>query len=236
VSHIINNTLDYFSNSLSTSELEIIFGEKALGAQFDSLKGKKIVDIGSRIGAVLYYAHIFTEASEIIGVESDAYFTKLSQDIVKKQKMQDRVKVVNADIFNQAALVKESDIVIMHNIFEMFYEQEKQQALWNRVKKELLVKSGQIVITNPSLEESLERAGIDAEKFGLDKWVKGIPLAKGLDDMSDDDEHGGCGDEDCMDDHSECGDENCGHDHHEGHHHHHHHGGNQCPIHMYQIL
>lgn len=57
------------------------------------VKDKVIVDIGSRLGAVLYSGYLFTRASKLIGVELNEWFCKLQQDMVNKYKMGDRVEV-----------------------------------------------------------------------------------------------------------------------------------------------
>lgn len=116
-----------------------------------SLRGKVIVDIGSRLGPVLYYvrsyhiqffqfdyfyflmvvgsflkAHLFSEAEEIVGIEMNAFFADLSRKMIEKYKMNDRVRVEQSDVRDQAALLGRADLVIMNNVFDAFLPVEAQ--------------------------------------------------------------------------------------------------------------
>ncbi len=254
--------LNYVSNSLSSEQLEIIFGYRALAKVFpasspqDFLKGKKIVDVGSRLGAVLYYAHIFTQASEVVGIELNKYFVDLCQKVVKGHKMNDRIRLVNSDVFKQTELVHGADIVIMHNVFEWFANYEQQKNIWQRVRRELLTKSGQIIVSTPALEQSVISAGVDLDEFDFDSWVRPIPLGKSVDEQQskhcDDDDDccatgacasstttAGCCDNCCEKSDPVCA-EDCAleHEHHRHNdpNHQHHNQPNKTGIYLYRVL
>jgi tRNA1(Val) A37 N6-methylase TrmN6 len=52
------------------------------------LKGKNILDIGSRFGAVLFGAYVYSQASNIAGVELNADLATLCQVMVQRYNMQ----------------------------------------------------------------------------------------------------------------------------------------------------
>ena len=53
------------------------------GQQVD-LKGKKVVDVGSRLGNNLVVGMLFTEAAEHVGVEIDPWFAQESQRMLNR--------------------------------------------------------------------------------------------------------------------------------------------------------
>ena len=54
------------------------------------LDGKTLLDVGSRLGAVLYGAHVYSSAERIVGVEMNAEFAKISERTVTKYGMKVR--------------------------------------------------------------------------------------------------------------------------------------------------
>merc|ERR1712013_306463 len=78
--------LTYITHSCSKERLQYIFEEL-----LPDLKGKTVVDVGSRLGAVLYGAYYFSEASKIVGIEINKDFCKLQEDTVAKFKLKHRV-------------------------------------------------------------------------------------------------------------------------------------------------
>lgn len=84
---------DFISHSASVMQLQFLY-QVALA---NRVKDKVIVDIGSRLGAVLYSGYLFTRASKLIGVELNEWFCKLQQEMVNKYKMGDRVEVSYQD-------------------------------------------------------------------------------------------------------------------------------------------
>jgi SAM-dependent methyltransferase len=138
---------NFISHSFSIRELKWIF------QNLPNLKGKQILDIGSRLGPVLYYAYYNSEATSILGVELHPYFSNLQKEVVKKFKMGDRVNVMQADIFDQAKLFETSDVIFMHNIFEMFCDLESNRNSWNKIKK-LTARKGSLIVASPAFEKS----------------------------------------------------------------------------------
>jgi len=147
--------LNFVSHSASLNQLEFIFSDSVLG----NLEGKTVVDIGSRLGAVLFVGFIFSKAKELIGIEKSKFFCETQEHIINLIKMNKRVKVIHDDITNQKELISNADVVIMNNVFEFFMPQEAQNAIWDFVRS-AVTKKGALLVTLPSLENQLEAANV----------------------------------------------------------------------------
>lgn len=53
------------------------------------------MDIGSRLGAVLFFGFVFSKAKELVGIEKSKFFCQTQEKIIAQMKMQKRVKVLN---------------------------------------------------------------------------------------------------------------------------------------------
>ncbi|RXN19266.1 bromodomain adjacent to zinc finger domain 1A isoform X1 [Labeo rohita] len=113
--------LEFISHSFSIPELQFLFHNV-----LPDLTGKLVVDVGSRLGAVLFGGYLYSAASQLVGVEISSEFVKLQTMAVEKYGFSDRIQVVHADIRSQAALVQNSDVLIMNNVFEYFMEPSEQ--------------------------------------------------------------------------------------------------------------
>ncbi|XP_073340019.1 uncharacterized protein [Pagrus major] len=158
--------LDFISHSFSISELQFLF-ENVL----PDLSGRLLVDVGSRLGAVLYGAHVFSSASQLIGVELCDEFVKLQNDIIQKYQLTDRIQVLHSDVCLQDALLQNADVLIMNNVFEFFMEPREQVRAW-RFIMENFRKKGSLLVTVPSLQESLSTLQ-EALQPG---WVEELPV------------------------------------------------------------
>ncbi|KAJ9589650.1 hypothetical protein L9F63_017139 [Diploptera punctata] len=138
--------LTFISHSASIERLKFIFK-----CMLPPLDGKVVLDIGSRLGAVLYGAYVFSSASKIIGVELNAELCTLQKQMVSKYRLQERVQVVEADIRRCPDIVTTANVIIMNNVFEFFLSR------------------GTLLVTIPSLEDSC--LGIDVAN-----WVEEIPV------------------------------------------------------------
>lgn len=164
--------LNFISHSASVMQLQFLY-QVALA---NRVKDKVIVDIGSRLGAVLYSGYLFTRASKLIGVELNEWFCKLQQDMVNKYKMGDRVEIVCKDIQQVPELLsQQADIVIMNNVFQFFNELPVQQQIWKFIRSETKKRSGLLLVTLPSLQEQLREANLSPTKL-MKGWVKEIKL------------------------------------------------------------
>jgi len=160
---------NFISHSATIPQLRFIYSHLVLG----DLKGKTLVDIGSRLGAVLYMGHLFSNASKLIGIEmNDFFITVQIQMVTKKFKMADRIRIIRDDVKNQKEVLGSADVVVMNNVFDFFVPGAELEALWKFISTSL--KSGTRLVTLPSLERSLENAKV--KNINLKKWVKEIPL------------------------------------------------------------
>ncbi|XP_075741568.1 uncharacterized protein LOC142791223 isoform X2 [Rhipicephalus microplus] len=154
--------LTFISHSASARRAEFIFRELV-----PYLKDKSVLDVGSRLGVMLYAAHAFTPANPIIGVEMNPDLCQIQETAIKHFHMEDRIKVVNANVLAIPDLVASSDVVILNNVFEFFTPEQEQVALWQFLRR--TIKKGAILVTVPSLEDSLKnlQTGIV-----ISEWVK----------------------------------------------------------------
>ncbi|XP_037618936.1 uncharacterized protein zgc:109986 isoform X1 [Sebastes umbrosus] len=158
--------LDFISHSFSISELQFLF-ENVL----PDLTGRTLVDVGSRLGAVLYGGYVFSSSSQIVGLEITDEFVELQNKILQKYKMADRIQVLHTDVRLQNVLLQNTDVLIMNNVFEFFMEPSEQVRAW-RFIMENLRKKGSLLVTVPSLQESLNRLQ-EALPPG---WVEELPV------------------------------------------------------------
>ncbi|XP_051250600.1 uncharacterized protein zgc:109986 isoform X2 [Dicentrarchus labrax] len=158
--------LDFLSHSFSIPELQFLF-ENVL----PDLSGRMLVDVGSRLGAVLYGGYVFSAASQLVGVELSEDFVRLQEDIVHRYNLSDRVQVLHSDVCLQNVLLQNADVLIMNNVFEFFMEPTEQVRAWNFIMKNFR-KKGSLLVTVPSLQESLNTLQ-EAVQPG---WVEELPV------------------------------------------------------------
>lgn len=115
------------------------------------LNGRKILDVGSRIGAFLFGSYVYSKNTQIIGIEMNKDLCLIQQDIVDQFKFNDRIKIVNDDVMNCSELVSTGDFIFLHNVFEFFISNDHQLMIWKFLKEN--IKKGAILITIPSLKE-----------------------------------------------------------------------------------
>lgn len=159
--------LEFISHSFSITELKFLYRHA-----LPDLTGKIVVDVGSRLGAVLFGAYFYSSASQIYGVEMNADFCNLQEIIVAKYQLDDRIKVLNADICTQASLLQNADVVIMNNVFEYFLDRSEQARSWEFISQNVS-KKGSLLVTVPSLQKSFSDLQVDIQ---LNNWVEAQPL------------------------------------------------------------
>jgi len=156
----------FITHSCSQEKLEFMFTELV-----PDLKDKVFVDVGSRLGAILYGAYLLSDASRIIGVELNRDLCTLQRVIIKKFKFTDRVCVLEGDACTMKNVMKKADVVVLHNVFEWFATLEDQAKAWKFIHSS--VKKGARMITSPSIHKSLEHLNID---INLKQWVREDPM------------------------------------------------------------
>ncbi|KJE90988.1 hypothetical protein CAOG_002198 [Capsaspora owczarzaki ATCC 30864] len=174
--------LTFVSHSISHSQARFIFRDAL--PPLDS--STTVVDVGSRLGALLYAGYLYCPSARFVGVEMSDYFCKLQEEIIAKHSFGDRINIVCADVRSQGELLKKADVVLLNNVFQFFVDEAGQQAIW-RFLRESIRKKGALVISVPSLQEALEQAGLAGDKI-LDGWLEKVELAYPLNDDGDPDE------------------------------------------------
>ncbi|XP_061750920.1 uncharacterized protein zgc:109986 [Nerophis ophidion] len=158
--------LDFVSHSFSVSELAFLFRNV-----LPDLSGRTLVDVGSRLGAVLYGGYLFSAASRLVGVELSQDFVDLQNKMVDKYAMRDRVQVVHADVCTQDCLLQSADVVVINNVFQFFMEPDQQVRAWKWITQTLR-KTGSLLVTVPSLQETFNTL---QDTLPVD-WVLELPL------------------------------------------------------------
>ncbi|XP_062824333.1 uncharacterized protein LOC103277674 isoform X2 [Anolis carolinensis] len=159
--------LEFISHSFSLVEVKFLYQHV-----LPDLTGKVLVDVGSRLGVVLFGGYFLSSASHLYGVEMNADFCQLQEAIIAKYQLCERVKVVNADICTQASLLQNADVVVMNNVFEYFLDRLEQSRCWEFIHQNVR-KKGSLLVTVPSLEKSLANLQVDIQ---LNQWVESVPL------------------------------------------------------------
>ncbi|CAG4962008.1 unnamed protein product [Colias eurytheme] len=152
--------LIFISHSMSRQALQYIF--KVLLPK--DLEDKKILDVGSRLGAVLYGAYYFSNASTIVGVEMNKELCEIQENVIKKYSMDaNRIKVVHSDIMERNDIVECSNIIII-NVLDFFVDIEKHKEMWYFFKKH--IKKGSYLIANRSMADTLNSLDIYEDMIG----------------------------------------------------------------------
>ncbi|XP_062973875.1 uncharacterized protein LOC134392993 [Elgaria multicarinata webbii] len=159
--------LEFISHSFSLMELKFLYQHV-----LPDLTGKIVVDVGSRLGAVLFGAFFYSSASQICGVEMNSDFCRLQEAVIGKYQLDERIKVLNADICTQSSLLQNADVIIMNNVFEYFLERSEQARTWKFISQNVR-KKGSLLVTVPSLEKSFLDLQMDIQ---LNHWVETVPL------------------------------------------------------------
>ncbi|XP_026164141.1 uncharacterized protein LOC113131273 isoform X2 [Mastacembelus armatus] len=158
--------LDFISHSFSVSELQFLFQNV-----LPDLSGKILVDVGSRLGAVLYGGYVYSSACQLIGLELSEEFVQLQNDILHKYRLSDRVQVLHADVCTQDVLLHSADVLVMNNVFEYFMEPSEQVRAWRFIMQNFK-KRGSLLVTVPSLQESLSALQVTPQPG----WVEELPV------------------------------------------------------------
>ncbi|KAJ8719590.1 hypothetical protein PYW08_011765 [Mythimna loreyi] len=149
--------LIFISHSMSRQALQYIF--KVLLPS--DLEEKQILDVGSRLGAVLYGAYYFSNAGTIIGIEMNKECCDVQNRIIEQYTMDsNRIRVVHSDVLERSDLIANSDIIVI-NILEFFVDNEKHKEMWHFFKK--YIKKGSYLVCNRNMTDTLVNLDIFEE-------------------------------------------------------------------------
>ncbi|KAL4711136.1 hypothetical protein ACJJTC_009507 [Scirpophaga incertulas] len=148
-------------NSRNTKELILIshsMSRKSLLYMFrvllpKDLEDKQVLDVGSRLGAVLYGAYYFSNAGSILGVEMNKDCCEIQERIITQYSMDNnRIKVIHSDILKRSDVVQSADVIII-NVLDFFVDIEIHKQIWYFFKKYL--KKGTYLVCNRSMADTL---------------------------------------------------------------------------------
>lgn len=171
--------VDYVTHSFSQDQL-IFLGCFLLPSLTKEQSGggrKVVVDVGSRLGVVLWSCYFAAQqgllagVSEVVGVELDKSYAALQREVGMRYCARPvqfsssstgsvttlTCRVVESDCFegNGAKALQEADIVILNNVFEYFCgSAEEHLRCWEKLRN-IVKRRGQLLICSPSLEETL---------------------------------------------------------------------------------
>ncbi|KAG4092658.1 hypothetical protein H8356DRAFT_1701690 [Neocallimastix lanati (nom. inval.)] len=167
--------LNFISHSASIVKLNYLFN---VALKNDIKNIKNLVDVGSRLGAVLYCAYYYTPIENIIGVELNPTFSRLTNNVIKDYNMdENRIKVYCDNILNRATELQNADIVVLNNVFQFFIKKvAAQRKLWNFLHDNI-TKKGTIIIAMPSLEMQLAEVN---STIKLDQWLESFHTERDL--------------------------------------------------------
>ncbi|XP_072221918.1 uncharacterized protein [Leuresthes tenuis] len=158
--------LDFISHSFSAPELQFLFQNV-----LPDLSGRTLVDVGSRLGAVLYGGYVYSSAARLLGLELNEEFVRLQNDMLQKYGLTDRVQVLHADMCTQSVLLQSADVLIMNNVFEYFMEPKEQVRAWKFIMQTFR-RRGSLLVTVPSLQDSLNALQMPLQPG----WVEELPV------------------------------------------------------------
>jgi len=181
--------LNFISHSLSIRELEFIF-TTALPTAKCALDKGLLVDVGSRLGAVLYAACIFGQATNVTGIEMNADLCKVQEETIKVFGLQAAARVVCDDVRKQLELVGKAKVVVLHNVFQFFLEKKEAADAWAALFGALA--PGTTLVTCPPMEEQLSSSCAVKQGTAFMKRLQPIELEYPVGEIGDEyaDEHG----------------------------------------------
>jgi len=150
--------LTFVTHSCSKERLEYVFR-----ALLPPLDGKTVLDVGSRIGAVLYGAYFHTKASKIIGIEMNHELCEIQAEVVRNHHLQDRIQVIEGDVCSLPNVVRSAHVIILNNVFDWFLPHDTQVAIWRFLRA--TIRTGSLIVSSPALEASLQQIDLHDPMF-----------------------------------------------------------------------
>jgi hypothetical protein len=145
----------------------------------------QLLDVGSRYGVVLAAAANASVAESLVGVEINPFFVAQQRQLFARLKINASVQEMDVVSDEGLSLLAGSDIVVLNNVFQWFAKEKDQLAIWRKIRQ-ALSRSGQLLVVNPQLEESLSPlaaafdAALDAARF-ISDWVEEMDVSGAVD-------------------------------------------------------
>ncbi|VDK76201.1 unnamed protein product [Litomosoides sigmodontis] len=160
--------LKFISHSLSIDQLRYAF--TVLVPLNKDMKGTLIVDVGSRLGVVLYAVYSYSGGLvNAIGIEMNKDFCELQKKVIKINGMDSKIKVINDDVRRQAEIVGAADVIVLHNVFSFFLPLADQTECWEFLRKS--IQPGAAIISNPAIEAVTKHLTLS---FLISDWLEKI--------------------------------------------------------------
>jgi predicted RNA methylase len=133
------------------------------------LNGKKLVDIGSRLGTILYAAKLYNpDMRQAVGIEMNAAFVDIQHSVIASMGLSD-IEVVCADFRNCTHVFADTHVVFMNNVFGFFLPADEQVNCWQTLRK--ILRSGTYLIHNPSIDSVTSQLPLG---FVVSEWLQQI--------------------------------------------------------------
>eukprot|EP01028_Stygiella_incarcerata_P008240 TRINITY_DN3533_c0_g1_i1.p1 TRINITY_DN3533_c0_g1~~TRINITY_DN3533_c0_g1_i1.p1 ORF type:complete len:385 (-),score=101.21 TRINITY_DN3533_c0_g1_i1:63-1217(-) len=182
--------LNFFTHSLTLTQCSCIVD--VVGSLLGSWDHKVVVDVGSRLGPLLYVGYLKTDGSTIdlhsldaaptfIGIEKNDVFCKSTTNIVDKFNMKARVQIVCSDVLDALDITSHSDCVVFHNVFECFESIELEREIWKKLLSEGL-KDCSVIVFSPSLDDVIKRCDMKDDPIVQEFCEKWVAVPAELDD------------------------------------------------------
>ncbi|CAJ0588139.1 unnamed protein product [Cylicocyclus nassatus] len=163
--------LNFISHSLSHPQLEFIFTQ--LVPLKSRPEGFRVVDIGSRLGAVVFAASLFGSGHvTATGVEMNDELARLQEDVIKDFNLQN-IEIVHADIRTRPDVISQADLIIMNNVFSFFLSSDEQADCFEFVHRN--AKKGCLIVHNPEISTVLTHLKLT---FKTEEWLEKISTAE----------------------------------------------------------
>uniref|UniRef100_A0A0K0CUA1 Class I SAM-dependent methyltransferase n=1 Tax=Angiostrongylus cantonensis TaxID=6313 RepID=A0A0K0CUA1_ANGCA len=137
-------------------KLKILYGNLVpLKSQRDDFR---VLDIGSRLGAVIYAACIY-------GYGAVTHLSLMSSAISVFRLS--NIEVVCADVRSRYDVVSQADLIVMNNVFSFFWDTEQQADCFEFIHKH--AKKGCFIIHNPDIETASAHLKLP---FTINEWIE----------------------------------------------------------------
>ncbi|EGD72754.1 hypothetical protein PTSG_04484 [Salpingoeca rosetta] len=161
--------LTFISHSMSLHQLKFMYN--TIIPQYCPTV-RHVVDIGSRLGAVLFAGCCLRPDLTYTGVEVNSTYAAQQRDVIDKFNLK-AINVVEGDVRQHTDLLQQADLVVLHNVFEFFGDKAYSQELWLTVLQ-ALTRSNTFILSVPAIEESLDTIGLPSSSMS---HLKRVPIA-----------------------------------------------------------
>jgi hypothetical protein len=145
---------DIITHSLSQRDIRVLL------QMLPSTRNMSLVDVGSRLGSLLYSAYFFTDCKKIIGIEKNGFFCEMQNDFIRKHNLSDRILICEGDVRNFLNVLCTADILIFNNVFEFFNNKLEMKDIWTKILTDVCRHPGKLLLCTPPLDIVFERSNI----------------------------------------------------------------------------